>query len=555
MNTNIYTLFKNIKQYLASKESIELAEYVLPYDFFQLYYLEFRAKTERKCTKGYSCGGTCISTSKQCRNPLDGQAKNFVEFLKLVNQKLKKEVEDLQRENQSLRDKVKNIEKNDDTRQKTNKHDYEKLEELFRKGYLEERRQQELRGVVAIKKEEMRLRLEKMGVTDDEFEVIYGKLKKDGKFFSVVEKDDELIQLNFDESCTTTNFQVFPSYWINFNSKKEKNCNKGYSCGYTCINTSKACKKTLPGQAKSFAEFLKKQNAKDEYVVDFSNFRDLIGLGERLTQAIVEEVPSTQEYEKLKKELDALKGEIKNQSLQGRISEETIKKFRELELDLNEEETKLINKEVSQLEKLETFLLDKNKLSDESVNDWLKGLEIDTSNKNVKANSWLIKDSLKSAYRLTGGKVGEALEKIGYEEERAFANKEEKFLNVGYQKEILSGLASTTLYHEFGHFVEFNNPKLALASRDFIESRATGLIEKLSVITGDKEYRDDEVAYPGNFITPYVGKVYGERGIPTEVVSVGLEHFANRVRMRHLYKNDREHFYFMIGVLVGKDKG
>lgn len=43
-------------------------------------------------TKTYACGKRCISQSKGCKNPIEGQAKTFTEFLKLHDNKSKKSV-------------------------------------------------------------------------------------------------------------------------------------------------------------------------------------------------------------------------------------------------------------------------------------------------------------------------------------------------------------------------------------------------------------------------------------------------------------------------------
>lgn len=43
---------------------------------------EFAATKEKKCSKGYSCGKSCISPGKNCRLDVEGQAKEFGKFLK-----------------------------------------------------------------------------------------------------------------------------------------------------------------------------------------------------------------------------------------------------------------------------------------------------------------------------------------------------------------------------------------------------------------------------------------------------------------------------------------
>lgn len=41
-----------------------------------------RQGSKPNCTKGYSCGATCINTKKACRNPVGGQSKDYAGWLK-----------------------------------------------------------------------------------------------------------------------------------------------------------------------------------------------------------------------------------------------------------------------------------------------------------------------------------------------------------------------------------------------------------------------------------------------------------------------------------------
>ena len=73
-----------------------------------------------------------------------------------------------------------------------------------------------------------------------------------------------------------------------------------------------------------------------------------------------------------------------------------------------------------------------------------------------------------------------------------------------------------------------------MIASDWAFSRATGEPEKLSKLTGDKNYKDSEVAYPDKFIDPYVGKVYGQVPI-TEVLTMGFQHFESATSLNQLY--------------------
>jgi hypothetical protein len=46
------------------------------------------------------------------------------------------------------------------------------------------------------------------------------------------------------------------------NTKQVKACKKGYACGYTCISQNRNCRKPLPGQAKTAAEWVASQETR-----------------------------------------------------------------------------------------------------------------------------------------------------------------------------------------------------------------------------------------------------------------------------------------------------
>lgn len=107
-------------------------------------------------------------------------------------------------------------------------------------------------------------------------------------------------------------------------------------------------------------------------------------------------------------------------------------------------------------------------------------------------------------------------------------------------------------FHELGHFLEFANPKVQQAAREWVRARSRqangGKVEERSLrdITGSDFYKHDEVAYEDHFVSEYVGKKYAKE---TEVISVGMEYFSSPKKMLDLYRRDPEHFFFMLGVL------
>jgi hypothetical protein len=57
------------------------------------------------------------------------------------------------------------------------------------------------------------------------------------------------------------------------NTKQVKACKKGYACGYTCISQNRNCRKPLPGQAKTAAEWVAKQ--KDQPTIRMTTIEPL----------------------------------------------------------------------------------------------------------------------------------------------------------------------------------------------------------------------------------------------------------------------------------------
>ncbi len=73
--------------------------------------------------------------------------------------------------------------------------DFDTFVEKFKKLYFEERKQQELRGVVAIRSREICQKfIEYNPISQSKLQEYFGMLKSTGKIFAVTEKDEELIQ-------------------------------------------------------------------------------------------------------------------------------------------------------------------------------------------------------------------------------------------------------------------------------------------------------------------------------------------------------------------------
>ncbi|MCV6589096.1 MAG: hypothetical protein OIF57_08715 [Marinobacterium sp.] len=119
------------------------------------------------------------------------------------------------------------------------------------------------------------------------------------------------------------------------------------------------------------------------------------------------------------------------------------------------------------------------------------------------------------------------------------------FINVGMD------FCRPALFHEYGHHLEAANPVISAMALAFLHRRAAGeQPSQLSQLTGGN-YRDDEIAIKDSFVAAYVGKIYQDSGLiqGTEVISMGLEHFASARSLGALMRDDPEHFALIVAAL------
>jgi hypothetical protein len=108
-----------------------------------------------------------------------------------------------------------------------------------------------------------------------------------------------------------------------------------------------------------------------------------------------------------------------------------------------------------------------------------------------------------------------------------------------------------TLWHEFGHAIEHDNPGITAAANTLRDERgkASGR-KKLREVEGTDSYADHEVTYEDKWAEgAYVGKWYGHQG-PTEVLSMGVEALLDDPVLFH--SRDPEHFHFTVTALAGR---
>jgi hypothetical protein len=221
--------------------------------------------------------------------------------------------------------------------------------------------------------------------------------------------------------------------------------------------------------------------------------------------------------------------------------------------------------ELARLAVFERWYADVIGKDDGLARQWAESIDIDVSASSVYGEE-RIRGILEDFYKISGGKPTN-LVTVDYkdryhkgvltdEKERAFALRYDQRVNVGlhvYEDGVLDeeGLRKT-LFHEMAHHVEFGDdprtpPKYSFAAEGWRDDRAASdEPQKLSELTGMRGYGDDEVAMPGDFYHPYLGKVYFDGS--TEVVAMGMEHFTDPAAMLKLYGRQPDLFDFVLGI-------
>jgi hypothetical protein len=114
-----------------------------------------------------------------------------------------------------------------------------------------------------------------------------------------------------------------------------------------------------------------------------------------------------------------------------------------------------------------------------------------------------------------------------------------------------SQVAPWHVTHELGHALESRDPAINVLATEFLRWRTEYQpVEKLRDLTG-YPYRDDEVAIKDSFMSPYVGKIYGNRDHPaaTEIVSMGIQYMMDSESRFYMSKRDPEYFNFTYALL------
>jgi len=105
------------------------------------------------------------------------------------------------------------------------------------------------------------------------------------------------------------------------------------------------------------------------------------------------------------------------------------------------------------------------------------------------------------------------------------------------------------ILHELGHEVGFHGGLRPLAmAHAIVGGRAFGTpAQPLRHLIPNTTYTDQQTAYEGGYLKPYVGRRY-EDGF-TEAISVGLEHLESPTRAMGLFQQDGEHLLLLLKAL------
>lgn len=130
----------------------------------------------------------------------------------------------------------------------------------------------------------------------------------------------------------------------------------------------------------------------------------------------------------------------------------------------------------------------------------------------------------------------------------------------------------SSLAHEFGHHIEYNNPEVGMACNEFLKRRTEGM-EKVVYQPAKrvgKRVIPAEVVTPDGFVDSYIGKQYNDK-YHTEVFSMGVEALftgehggllgvevdTSRLAtdgVTKRYRADPEHFALVMGLLATANK-
>jgi hypothetical protein len=119
-----------------------------------------------------------------------------------------------------------------------------------------------------------------------------------------------------------------------------------------------------------------------------------------------------------------------------------------------------------------------------------------------------------------------------------------------------AGFGKSSVFHEMAHHLEFVDRDISRASKAFVEARgryaAKGKepeVRLLSDLYPEGTYGPLEKTMIGRYVNEYTGKRYDVTDPMTELVTTGLENFITPQAMVELYRQDPEHFLYILGLI------
>ena len=372
---------------------------------------------------------------------------------------------------------------------------------------------------------------------------------------------------------------------LDFGVKARKRCRTGYNCGGSCISTKKKCRVALSGEAKNFAQYVRQNKGKLTAIQKEKAKEQNIGLkaqsrlkrekpkktttsqhppnsaaffiekGQKalkiLDSASIEKLAANaKEVRSLMDNFDLLRKQ--SDKLKSHEDEKAIKIISQRRQNWNRIND-LITENEPIFKKVHDQLLQKSRVSDEQIKQEIGRLSI--SQKALNAHPEL-KSDLESYIKMTG-KIPNNLSTIDFIKDRAHADMFNQLLNIGRPRSS-STESRKVIFHELSHFEEFNNSNIGEAAAEWKRQKASNFakngqpeIKELKTLDPTGGYGSDEKAFQDKYIDPYVGRIYPPYlGRPiSEVVSVGVEHFASPRNMAELYLRDPSHFELSLGIL------
>jgi hypothetical protein len=167
---------------------------------------------------------------------------------------------------------------------------------------------------------------------------------------------------------------------------------------------------------------------------------------------------------------------------------------------------------------------------------------IQNSEKTIKQ----VRSELGEFYKLVGSRgLSPDPISIKFTKPRAHAN--DGYINIGNDP------SKQIIFHEMAHHIEFKHPEVGQASKAFVNARSRhvghpGELFSLHDLVPNAKYSAEEVAMLGGFFDPYVGKIYSN--LTSEVISTGMQHFTGPQNMLNFYRQDPEHFLYVLGVIL-----